>query len=471
MARLRVYDEMFRGYTSLLFGVALIARICYSVVVPQSPVVHQSLNLDCTIQSPIIFESFSVGSSVTSGEGFTLETLRVRDGLKGVSAVIDSANPPAQDEDLGAPNSACVGSGPGKGEAGRPGSPGENCQPLGKILVAHEGNITALRTDCSECPNGSMCKDCIPNDAMDGGEFVFTFNETAVLHDVVMLDVDESTGSFSITLPGGNISLYHGFGHNGKQTISLNNTIVKPGGILKLRCTCSCALISIGRTMCAGLESSSISESRTTNISPSSIVSSIEPSPSQVKPSATAIGVTGKPSSSISSLPTRTATIQESFSSNPSVSSSPSLEASDSTSQASNPSISVTSSASQSYSPFVQASIAAVASTAPIESIIFSAIIISESASPSKSPESSKLPSPSPTPSSTTVPSPSSQQCPSIALPSATVCAYIDACNKKRITALAGGSLIDSCPRSYCVGARCGLSLLGTSPTSAQISE
>jgi hypothetical protein len=48
-----------------------------------------------------------------------------------------------EDPDLGSPNEKCQAGGPGEGKGGRPGQPGENCEPLGNVLVIQKTNTTA----------------------------------------------------------------------------------------------------------------------------------------------------------------------------------------------------------------------------------------------------------------------------------------------------------------------------------------
>lgn len=69
--------------------------------------------------------------------------LSVNGGLGGLPRLFDTANPRGPnnkggDPDLGAPNTRCDSRGPGIGEGGWPGSVGENCNPLGNVLIIQE---------------------------------------------------------------------------------------------------------------------------------------------------------------------------------------------------------------------------------------------------------------------------------------------------------------------------------------------
>ena len=68
---------------------------------------------------------------------------------------------------LQTPNEFCPTPGPGKGDGGKPGTVGENCWPLGNILIVDE--------------NGND----IPDDAV-GGDITFTF-----ANPVEMLSIDQ----------------------------------------------------------------------------------------------------------------------------------------------------------------------------------------------------------------------------------------------------------------------------------------
>lgn len=82
-------------------------------------------------------------------------TLFAEGGIGSLPRIFDSSDPGGEDTcgdaDLGTPNKACPGGGPGHGIGGEPGAPGENCIFLGNILIIQEP--------------GSSC----PDDHVDGG--------------------------------------------------------------------------------------------------------------------------------------------------------------------------------------------------------------------------------------------------------------------------------------------------------------
>lgn len=92
-----------------------------------------------------------------SGYGLVLSATG---GAGTLPRLFDTYNPTSQacgDSDLGAPNEACSGGGPGWGEGGVPGKPGENCEKQGLALIVQEP--------------GEPC----PDDNVDGGVIIMDF--------------------------------------------------------------------------------------------------------------------------------------------------------------------------------------------------------------------------------------------------------------------------------------------------------
>ena len=105
-------------------------------------------------------------------------TLSATGGLSDLPRLFDTANPWIEDtggdRDLGAPNWRCSPPGPGRGVGGEPGAPGENCDPLGNVLIIQE----------EDSP--------IPDDNFQGGMIVFDFAEPVdYVSAMGFLDVDE----------------------------------------------------------------------------------------------------------------------------------------------------------------------------------------------------------------------------------------------------------------------------------------
>jgi hypothetical protein len=68
-------------------------------------------------------------------------TLCAEGGIGSLPRIFDTSSPGTDKEgdlDLGAPNKACPGRGPGQGVGGEPGQPGMNCSPKGNALIIQE---------------------------------------------------------------------------------------------------------------------------------------------------------------------------------------------------------------------------------------------------------------------------------------------------------------------------------------------
>ncbi len=94
--------------------------------------------------------------------------------------VFDSANPTGQDEDLGTPNE--LYGGPGIGDAGA-----SNQVAMDNILIVAE--------DVVDNNNDDLVDD--PDDESQGGRFVFDFGDNVQLTEVVIVDIEETSGTIS----------------------------------------------------------------------------------------------------------------------------------------------------------------------------------------------------------------------------------------------------------------------------------
>jgi hypothetical protein len=87
------------------------------------------------------------------------------------------------DPDLGSPNKACPGGGPGRGTGGKPNAPFPNCSAQGNIMIIQNENIEPSN----------------PNDSAFGGCVVFTFIQPVALKNFGIMDIDE-TENVDITI-------------------------------------------------------------------------------------------------------------------------------------------------------------------------------------------------------------------------------------------------------------------------------
>lgn len=121
--------------------------------------------------------------------------------------LFDSLNPTGNDDDLGSPNMRCSPSGrPGKGEGGEPGMEGENCEPLGNVLIIQEGTKAK------------------PNYDSHGGIIHFDFTLVRVLK-IGLLDIedDEDATVTMVTVNGSEKTIsVDGLGNNSIQTVLID---------------------------------------------------------------------------------------------------------------------------------------------------------------------------------------------------------------------------------------------------------
>ncbi len=129
-------------------------------------------------------------------------------------AIFDTAHPTGNDPDLGTPNRDFGG--PGVGEGGRRGTPGENRVAQGKVLIIPQ-NLTDINRD------GLIDQ---PNDNADGGVIDIKFPKKGLFHSMTFIDIEEF-GS-SIDLYDGN-QLVQSFpilalGDNSQGTVNIRTT-------------------------------------------------------------------------------------------------------------------------------------------------------------------------------------------------------------------------------------------------------
>jgi hypothetical protein len=124
--------------------------------------------------------------------------------------IFDSANPTGGDWDLGTPNEDFGG--PGIGDGGRAGMPGENSQAMGNVLIISQDG------DSSD-----------PNDDQGGGYIWIDFEHPVDVQDFSVIDTDEDE-------PGGTVEAYafdgtklgsteiQPYGNNSFQVVPVNAT-------------------------------------------------------------------------------------------------------------------------------------------------------------------------------------------------------------------------------------------------------
>jgi len=151
---------------------------CYTTKVVMTP---------CNELVTVDFNTDANGNAIEAGRYVEDEwlslgmTLQAEGGENTLPRILDSADPGGEtkracgDSDLGTPNEKCLKNpGPGRGIGGEPGSLGENCEPLGNVLIVQEP--------------GSDC----PDDNVDGGiiTFGFSYPDGQYVKEIGLIDID-----------------------------------------------------------------------------------------------------------------------------------------------------------------------------------------------------------------------------------------------------------------------------------------
>lgn len=163
----------------------------------------------------IDFETDSAGAALSTGQIINNEW-----GAWGVHVtsssgshppmIFNTASPTGGDADLGSPNEDFGG--PGEGNGGRSGQPGQNNTPQGKVLIVAEHDNSAD-----------------PDDNAGGGSLIFTFDYPVRVDEVRILDVDDVNAAGVVKAysdSGGNTLVATGrmlgLGDNSLQTVGVN---------------------------------------------------------------------------------------------------------------------------------------------------------------------------------------------------------------------------------------------------------
>ncbi len=149
-------------------------------------------------QCPMVldFDTDSSGNAIAAGQdlwlgydgwGIDLTTWNSMDMTSaGMGIAFDSSNPPGLDYDLGTPNASFGG--PGIGQGGEAGSPGENANALGNLLISADNFVDA---------NGDGLID-VPDSDASGAWFEFNFDAPTCVFGVTLVDIDANEGASDI---------------------------------------------------------------------------------------------------------------------------------------------------------------------------------------------------------------------------------------------------------------------------------
>jgi hypothetical protein len=145
----------------------------------------------------------------TSIPGITFSVINTGGGPHSL-LVFDSANPSGDDLDLGTPNQSCGG--PGIGIGGVAGSPGENCEALGKILIVAE--------NLGDSNNDNLVDD--PDDEAGGGVIDILFTDPIIFESCTFIDIEEHGGTVELWSDQSLVATepIQSLGNNSAQTVS-----------------------------------------------------------------------------------------------------------------------------------------------------------------------------------------------------------------------------------------------------------
>ncbi|MBD3249068.1 DUF4215 domain-containing protein [Candidatus Woesearchaeota archaeon] len=132
--------------------------------------------------------------------------------------IFDSDNPTGGDPDLGTPNQDFGG--PGIGEGGESGEPGQNDQYLHNVLIIAEDDI--------DNDNDGLVDD--PDDESRGGKLYFNFNQDVDVETLKILDIEDNNGHVKVYDSSDNIIdtvNLQNLGDNSLQDIIVNSDDVR----------------------------------------------------------------------------------------------------------------------------------------------------------------------------------------------------------------------------------------------------
>jgi len=190
-----------------------------------SPIAFRPVSGETCVAAKVSFEHAADGSPLPPGSYVENEwkeyglTLSALGGFGGLPRLFDTSvyrypGSEGSNTDLGAPNQACEPPGPGIGEGGAPGMEGENCEPLGNVLIVQAKGVDA------------------PDDSGPGSVLVFDFAPPgAIVHELGLLGIDR-TAPVIVTHETESGEFQKRFnlrvlGSNSKQTLEINLENVK----------------------------------------------------------------------------------------------------------------------------------------------------------------------------------------------------------------------------------------------------
>ncbi|HSM56794.1 MAG TPA: hypothetical protein VK879_11630 [Candidatus Sulfomarinibacteraceae bacterium] len=187
-----MFDSQMRHYiVGLVFLLAPLILVIALLSIPPGVAAAEQVILDWQtdvdgnplLPGQVIDDEFHSATGIS----ITIKAQSAAPDGSDVRAIFPSHDPPVSpsgrtiDPDLGTPNETCPGGGPGIGEGGEVGQPGENCTPQHNILIIP----TVGDSD------GDGFIDGLPDDDARGGLGTFLFSEPVVVDYLEIIDQDD----------------------------------------------------------------------------------------------------------------------------------------------------------------------------------------------------------------------------------------------------------------------------------------
>lgn len=184
--------------------------LLFLFALPQTAHAQGPIRIDFSTNNGVPLQRGDIVNSITVGS-LTVDIAVESQGANNVAMIFDTGNPGSFDPDLGAPNGACPGGGPGQGVGGEPGGLGPNCKPLSNALI--------IPTNVPPASGG-------PNDDRAGGIITLTFNRPVMVNMLQLLDIEENGLDILMRDPSGaqigQIFQPNGLGNNSYEEFVVN---------------------------------------------------------------------------------------------------------------------------------------------------------------------------------------------------------------------------------------------------------
>ena len=166
-----------------------------------------------------LFRSGTIVDDEYSPYGLTVSTINNNGNHPDKAIIFDSDNPTGGDVDLGTPNQDFDG--PGIGNGGKSGMPGQNDEYLHKILIIAEDDVDTNPAD-------GLVDD--PDDEAGGGKIIFQFDRDVDILSAKIIDIEENGGYIKTYDSSNNLvstNNLQNLGDNSLQNVQINNQNIR----------------------------------------------------------------------------------------------------------------------------------------------------------------------------------------------------------------------------------------------------